>query len=228
VEPNTGSSGFLKRSELELNKDAVGSYRLANFLLDLGLYRSAIFAARQTLTLAGLDEHTESMMAPPYFSHVRYGLYYSDLVVADAAANKLDPLFVFSVIRQESLFEGFVKSSAGARGLMQIIPATGEQINFQLGGPPNYDDNDLYRPDVSIAFGAHYISKNLDLLNGDLYAALAAYNGGPGNAIVWKELSGDDSDLFLESVRFEETRNYIRNIFEIHIIYKRLYGVVNQ
>ncbi|HET7143661.1 MAG TPA: tetratricopeptide repeat protein, partial [Anaerolineales bacterium] len=170
------------RAELELNKDAVGSYRLSNYLLDLGLYRSAIFTARQTLTLAGLDEHTESMMAPPYFSHIRYGLYYSDLVIEDASVNKLDPLFVFSVIRQESLFEGFVKSSAGARGLMQIIPETGEQINFQLGWPPNYDDNDLYRPDVSIAFGTHYISKNLDLLNGDLYAALAAYNGGPGNA----------------------------------------------
>ena len=69
------------RVELEVNQDAVGSYRLTNYLVDLGLYRSAIFAARQTLTLAGLDEHTESMMAPPYFSHIRYGLYYSDLVI---------------------------------------------------------------------------------------------------------------------------------------------------
>ncbi len=212
------------RAELELNKDAVGSYRLANYLLELGLYRSAIFAARQTLTIAGLDEHTESMMAPPYFSHIRYGLYYSDLIVADAATNNLDPLFVFSVIRQESLFEGFVKSNAGARGLMQIIPATGEQINFQLAWPLNYSDKNLYRPDVSVAFGTHYIAKNLDLLNGDLYAALAAYNGGPGNALGWKELSGDDPDLFLETVRFEETRNYIRNIYEIYVIYKRLYG----
>jgi soluble lytic murein transglycosylase len=155
---------------------------------------------------------------------MRYGLYYSDLVMADAAANNLNPLFVFSVIRQESLFEGFVKSNAGARGLMQIIPATGEQINFQLAWPLNYSDKDLYRPDVSVAFGTHYIAKNLDLLNGDLYAALAAYNGGPGNALDWQGLAGNDPDLFLESVRFEETRNYIRNIYEIYIIYKRLYG----
>lgn len=212
------------RAELELNQDAVGSYRLTNYLVDLGLYRVAIFAARQTLTIAGLDEHTESMMAPIYFSHIRYGLYYSDLVIEDANTNKLDPLFVFSVIRQESLFEGFVKSSAGARGLMQIIPATGEQINSQLAWPPNYNDDDLYRPDVSVAFGTHYIAKNLSLLSGDLYAALAAYNGGPGNALDWKQLSGDDPDLFLESVRFEETRNYIRNIYEISVVYRRLYG----
>jgi soluble lytic murein transglycosylase len=214
------------RAELEESKDAVGSYRLTNYLLDLGLYRPAIFTARQTLTLAGLDEHAESMMAPLYFSHVRYGLYYSDLVLADAAANQLDPLFVFSVIRQESLFEGFVISAAGARGLMQIVPATGAQINSQLAWPPSYTDKDLYRPDVSIAFGTHYIAKNLQLLNGDLYAALAAYNGGPGNAAAWRELSGDDPDLFLESVRFEETRNYIRNIYEIQIIYRRLYGKI--
>jgi len=213
------------RTELELNKDAVGSYRLTNYLLDIGLYRSAIFAARQVLTLAGLDEHAESMMAPPYFGHVRYGLYYSDLVIPDAQANGLDPLFVFSVIRQESLFEGFINSNAGARGLMQIVPSTGAQIVSQLNWPVNYDDKDLYRPDVSVTLGTYYLKKNRDLLNGDLYAALAAYNGGPGNSSQWRELSGEDPDLFLESVRFEETRNYIRNIYEIYVIYKRLYGV---
>lgn len=212
------------RTELELKLDAVGSYRLANYLVDLGLYRSAIFAARQVLTLAGLDEHTESMMAPPYFSRIRYGLYYSDLIIPESQQEGFDPLFTFSVVRQESLFEGFVSSSAGARGLMQVIPTTGAQIASELGKPPNYTEDDLYRPYVSIMFGTHYLANNLRLFGGDLYAALAAYNGGPGNALEWKNLSGDDPDLFLESVRFEETRNYIRNIYEIHIVYRRLYG----
>ena len=213
------------RSELELNKDAVGSYRLTNYLLGLGLYRSAIFAARQVLTIAGLDEHTESMMAPPYFSHVRYGLYYSDLVIPDAQTNNLDPLFIFSVIRQESFFEGFAISNKEARGLMQIVPGTGAEIVSQFGWPANYDENDLYRPDVSVAFGTYYLGNNRDLLGGDLYATLAAYNGGPGNSLEWKELSGNDPDLFLETIRFEETRNYIRNIYEIYVIYRRLYGL---
>lgn len=212
------------RAELELNKDAVGSYRLANYLLDLGLYRSAIFAARQVLTMAGLNEHTESMMAPPYFSHIRYGLYYPDLVIPDAQTYGFDPLFIFSVIRQESLFEGFISSNASARGLMQIVPSTGAQIVSQIGWPVNYDDKDLYRPDVNVALGTYYLDKNRDLLDGDLYAALAAYNGGPGNSLEWRKLAGNDPDLFLESVRFEETRNYIRNIYEIYVIYKRLYG----
>ena len=215
------------RQQLESTGDSVGSYRLANYLLEIGMYRSAVFAARQVLTMAGLDEHTESMMAPVYFSHIRYGLYYSDLVIPAAQQEGFDPLFVFSVIRQESLFEGFVRSNAGAHGLMQIIAPTGAQIASELGKPSNYTENDLYRPYVSVLFGTHYLAKNRTLLGGDLYATLAAYNGGPGNAVAWRELSGNDPDLFLETVRFEETRNYIRNIYEIYIIYSRLYGGAN-
>jgi len=203
---------------------ALDSYRLANYLLDLGLYRTAILAARETLTLAGLDEHSESMMAPPYFGHVRYGLYYSDLLIPDARAEALDPLLMYSVIRQESLFEGFIKSAAGARGLMQIVPGTGVEIASELGWPIPYDEDDLYRPDVSIRFGTHYLASNRRALEGDLYSALAAYNSGPGNAVIWKGLAGDDPDLFLEVVRFEETRTYIRSIYEIYVIYKRLYS----
>lgn len=212
------------RAQLETQADAVNSFRLTNYLLDLGMYRVAIFSARQILTMAGLNSHTESMMAPAYFSRIRYGHYFSELVNPEAQTNGLDPLFVYSVIRQESLFEGFVRSAADARGLMQIIPTTGAQIASELGKPLDYTSDDLYRPYVSILFGTHYLAKNRNLFNGDIYAALAAYNGGPGNAVQWKELAGDDPDLFLESVRFEETRNYIRNIYEIFVVYRRLYG----
>jgi soluble lytic murein transglycosylase len=108
---------------------------------------------------------------------------------------------------------------------MQVIPSTGADITALLRWPLNYDERDLYRPDVSVVFGSYYLARNRSLLEGDLYATLAAYNGGPGNALAWKQLSGDDPDLFLESVRFEETRNYIRNIYEIYVIYRRLYSL---
>jgi soluble lytic murein transglycosylase len=71
------------------------------------------------------------------------------------------------------------------------------------------------------------MASNLKLLDGDLYAALAAYNAGPGNASVWKELVGDDQDLLLETIRFQETRNYIRYIYEIYTIYRNLYSPAN-
>jgi soluble lytic murein transglycosylase len=203
------------------------SFRLANYLLELGLYRPAIFAARQVLTLAGLEKQAASLSAPPYFNHVRYGTYYTDLIVQNAEEQGLHPLFLFSVVRQESLFEGFVHSIAGARGLMQIIPSTGGSIARSIGWPVAFDPEDLYRPYVSMRLGAHYMASNQKLLDGDIYAALAAYNAGPGNAGIWKDLAGDDQDLLLEIIRFQETRDYIRYIYEIYTIYRSLYSPVN-
>lgn len=207
-----------------ISDDPVKTYRLANYLLDIGLYRPAIFATRQVLTLAGLEDQTSSMLAPPYFSHIRYGLYYSDLIIPTAKKDGFDPLFLFSVVRQESLFEGFVSSTAGARGLMQIVPSTGASIANAIGWPINFDPEQLYRPNVSIVLGSHYLATNRQSLGDDLYAALAAYNSGPGNASSWQKLSHGDPDLFLESVRYNETRQYIRNIFELYEIYQRLYS----
>jgi soluble lytic murein transglycosylase len=213
------------RESVKLNPS--DSFRLANHLYEIGLYRSAIVAAREVLTLAGLESQSASLTAPAYFNHIRYGLYYHDLIIAEEERYGHDPLFMFSVIRQESLFEGFVRSTAGARGLMQIIPGTGAQIALELNWPPLYDDNDLYRPNVSIRFGAYYLDKNRDLLGGSLYGSLAAYNAGPGNALVWKELAGEDPDLLLEIIRFQETRDYIRYIYEIFSTYRTLYSPAN-
>jgi len=107
---------------------------------------------------------------------------------------------------------------------MQIMPATGANIVGPYNWPREYSAEDLYRPIVSVRFGAWYLESNRDLLNGDLYATLAAYNGGPGNAIEWQALSKGDPDLLLESTRFTETRNYIRAIYETYNIYKSIYG----
>lgn len=207
-----------------VKSDPADSFRLGNYLLDLGAYRSAIFAIRQVLTLAGMDDQSASLNAPSYFNHVRYGLYYANAIWPAAAENNLDPLFVTSLIRQESLFEGFVRSTAGARGLMQIIPTTGASIADKMGWPPAYSDDDLYSPYISIRMGTYYINTNKNLMDGDIYAALAAYNGGPGNAQVWKGLAKGDPDLFLEVIRFGETRDYIRGIYQTYTIYRSLYS----
>jgi soluble lytic murein transglycosylase len=207
---------------LSLQSDPANSYRLANYLSDLGLYRSAILASRQVLNLAGMSD-ADTLGAPALFNHIRFGTYFADLIIPVAQEYQFHPLLIFSVVRQESAFEGFVRSSAGARGLMQIIPATGEEINTRLDWPENYTADDLYRPNVSIRMGNEYLAKWRDYFGGDLYAALAAYNGGPGNSIEWKKLANEDPDLFLEIVRFEETRNYIRSIYEIYNIYRRIY-----
>jgi soluble lytic murein transglycosylase len=202
--------------------DPVLSYRLMNYLYDLGVNRSAIMTARQILDLAGLDD-AGTLTAPAYFNYIRFGAYYSELVLPAAKEYNLHPLFVYSLIRQESLFESFVSSSAAAQGLMQIIPGTGQEIANDLGWPQGYTNSDLYRPVINVRFGVHYLNKQRQRFDGSLYPALAAYNGGPGNALAWRRLAPDDPDLYVEVVRFSETRTYIRRIYELFNIYRRIY-----
>lgn len=207
-----------------VSADAADSFRLANYLYDLGMYYPAIQAARQVLSLAGMESQHDSLMAPAYFSHLRYGPYYADIIAPAAQANGLHPLFLLAVARHESLFDRDIISTAGARGLMQIMPSTGASLAKQYGWPVAFSEDDLYRPNVSITLGAYYLASNRDLLGGDLYAALAAYNGGPGNAVQWKGLGGNDPDLLLEVIRFQQTRDYIRAVYENYAVYRALYS----
>ena len=200
-------------------------YRLANYLLDLGLYNPAIFSLRQVLSLAGMSTQSQTLAAPAYFNHVRYGLYYPEIILLSAQRTGFDPVFLLSVMRQESLFDKLAYSLY-ALGLMQITPDTGQSIAVNHGWPPNYTTEDLYRPMISISLGASYLMDQRLSYNGDLFTTLAAYNAGPGAATIWRDLSGPDSDLFVEVIRFEETRNYIRSIYEIYSMYHSLYSAI--
>jgi len=210
---------------VEAVNDPLISYRLAVFLSDIGMYRQAILSARQVLDLAGLDD-AGTLTAPVLFSHIRFGTFFSDLVVPLAQDTGFNPLFVWATLRQESLFDPSIKSSAGALGLMQIMPVTGADIVSRLGWPADYTQSDLFRPDVNLTLGLDYLADQRDNLAGDLYAALAAYNGGPGNAAGWQSLSKGDPDLFVEVVRYDETRQYLMGIYEVFTIYSRLYARV--
>lgn len=208
---------------LAVSNDPAESFRLGNALIELGLYRPGITALRQVLFLAGMNTQLQTLAAPAYFNHMRYGFYYPELVPAAASQGGLEPLYLYSVIRQESLYEGFATSYAGARGLMQIMPATGQDLADSLGWPAGYTDSDLFRPLINVNLGTTYLVTNRGRLNGDLVATLAAYHAGPGSAEIWLGLSGDDPDLFVELVRFEDTRNYIRSIYEIYWMYRLNY-----
>lgn len=203
--------------------DPVRTFKLMNTMLDIGLYRSAILASRQILDLASLDD-VSTLKAPAYFNHIRFGIYFKEQVLNASQGEGFHPLLLLSLLRQESMFEGFAQSGAGARGLMQIMPATGQEIASGMGWPEGYTDSDLYRPEINIMLGARYLARQRDYFNGSMYAALAAYNGGPGNTRYWVDLAGDDPDLLLEVIRADETRNYIMQIYEFFNIYRLLYA----
>jgi soluble lytic murein transglycosylase len=212
----------LDNLRMALVNDPANSFRLMNLLLEKGIYRLAILSSRQVLDLAGLDD-AGTLTAPMYFNRIRFGNYYATLIIPAAQQYSMHPILVWSIIRQESLFDATIRSSAGANGLMQIIPGTGQDIANRLGWPPNYSSQDLLRPQVSIRFGLDYLSDQINYLEGNLFAALAGYNAGPGNAATWRTLAPQDPDLFLEVIRFPEPKRYIQGIYENFAIYRKLY-----
>ncbi len=202
------------------NDDPIALYALSLYWRNIGLYRSSLIAAARLIALSPAKTARD---APAFIARLSYPVYYADLVVPEAEAREIDPLLMFALIRQESMFESVATSSAFANGLMQIIPATGREIATALGWP-NYDTGELYKPYVNVVFGAYYLARQRDFLDGDLYAALAAYNGGPGNAAHWRDLAQGDPDLFLETITLNETRTYLLRVREHLAMYQLLYG----
>ena len=105
------------------------------------------------------------------------------------------------------------------------MPATAQGIaqNLQLA---EFAERDLYRPLISIRFGAFYLSRQVAAMSGSLPAGLAAYNGGPGNAQRWA--GGDsvaDPDRFTEAIDYDETRNYVKLVYGYYGAYRRLYAL---
>ncbi|NJL93503.1 MAG: lytic transglycosylase domain-containing protein [Anaerolineae bacterium] len=154
--------------------DGLALYQLTLYYRDIGLYRSSIIAAADLLRLARADNFT----APRFLVRLRYPVYYKDLVLPEAEKHDVDPLLIFSLIRQESLFESFATSFAAAQGLMQIIPSTGFEIQQRIGWPAEYENEDVYRPYINVVFGVDYLRWTLNLVDNQPYAALAGYNGG--------------------------------------------------
>ena len=202
------------------SSDPLTSYQLALLFRDIGLYRSSILAATSILHELDVDVFD----APHFIVGLAYPTYYSDLIVAEAETYGYDPLLQFALVRQESLFESFATSGAAAQGLSQVIPDTGSYIAQRLG-LQDYVNEDLYRPYIGIAFGAYYLDQQLNAFDGDVAAALSAYNAGPGNAARWYDQAAGDIDLYLETVDFSETRQYIERIYAGQAIYRYLYGV---
>ncbi len=179
-------------------------------------------AARVAARLVALWPDGSMADAPLELQRLAYPLVYADLLSAEAGARDLDPLLLAALIRQESLFEPAAESYAGARGLGQVMPATGTGIATSLG-IEDFVLDDLYRPHISIMFGAFYLRAQMDRFDNQILVALAGYNGGPGNTLRWIEAGGEDLDLFVEVITATQSRLYLQRVYEQYLIYERLY-----
>jgi len=135
----------------------------------------------------------------------------------------LDPYLVAALIRQESTFNPRVRSRAGARGLMQIIPATGRELARQERR--TYKTRDLYNPEINILYGTRYLKTLLARFNGRVDYALASYNAGPHRVKRWTGMDMSiDPEVFIEDIPFDETRAYVKLVLRNEMLYRRLYG----
>ncbi len=195
-------------------------YQLAVAFEELQTYRLSVISAARVIALA---PNPQVSAAPLFVQRLAYPQHFADLVSEESLRFAVDPLLIYAMIRQESLFEPGAESSAAARGLMQVIPSTGSWIAGELG-LSDFHESDLYRPWISVKFGAFYTMRGLRAANGNVATALVGYNAGPGNAKIWRERSGADEDLFYETISIAEPRAYLSQITMHRAHYARLYG----
>ena len=138
----------------------------------------------------------------------------------------LDPSVTLAVVRQESGFDIAARSSAGARGLMQLMPATAKQVARQ--NKLKYSRARLTQDGTyNVSLGQHYLAGLVDRFNGSLPMAFAGYNAGPHRVKRWLRDYGDprtsaeDAIDWMESIPFEETRNYVQRVLENMIVYRQ-------
>ncbi len=150
----------------------------------------------------------------PYFSYVnRYANHYG-----------IPINLIYAVMRQESLYNPACYSSASAIGLMQIIPSTGYYIAKRVKCY-NFNPPMLYSKNINIQFGSYYLKTLLDQFNDKKYLAIASYNAGPNAVNYWKTYSfkGDNMLLFIESIPFNQTRNYVKKVLTNYYLYNAIY-----
>jgi soluble lytic murein transglycosylase len=154
-------------------------------------------------------------------------------VIPTAAAVAAPPerALVLATIRQESAFEADAVSRAGARGLMQLMPATAKAVAKQLGIHGQHKDKRLTaEPAYNLRLGQTYLRGLVDDYSGSYLIALAAYNAGPGRAQSWLRENGDprggtvDPIDWVELIGIEETRNYVQRVMENIQVYRRVLG----
>lgn len=146
---------------------------------------------------------------------------YADSVEQAAAKFGIDPNLLFAVMRVESVFNRRILSGAGAVGLMQIMPHTGQRIAYRLK-IDDFEPTQLLTPQRSLEFSAWYLASLVRRFDGRLPLAIAAYNGGPHNVRLWLRNNRPDMplDAFLERIPFKETNHYVRRVLSFYASYR--------
>ena len=156
------------------------------------------------------------------YENLTFPLADQDIIVQQAGEKNLDPALIAAVIYAETKFDART-SSAGAEGLMQILPATAEFLAHRSGAT-SFSVSDLSDPQVNITYGSYYLRYLLDMYGGNKMLALAAYNGGQTNVDAW--IAGARAHghaLTVNEIPFPQTRAYVEKVLSAQVRYRRTY-----
>ncbi len=152
--------------------------------------------------------------------HTLYPLPFLDIIETLESKDRVNPLLIISVMRQESRFSPTIKSPVGALGLMQVMPGTAKFAAQKIG----LKKYELTNPVDNITLGSWYLKFTHNQVKNNSVLAIAGYNGGPTNVSKWvKEYGTKDLDEFVEQIPFEETQNYVKAVLGNYWNYLRLY-----
>lgn len=214
----------VKRTEALLRIDepglASGEWYAAAAQVDPELARGMADYARQRGWSARLVQTTiaaKQWDALPW----RFPEAYRDDFLHWGQSTGVDSYLLMGIARRESAYNPEALSPAGARGLMQLMPGTATQLSRQLGiaDPGPYG---VLAPSLNIRLGSTYLRDMLKRYRGNRLAATAAYNAGPGRVDRWLAGSDGEFDLFVESIPFRETRNYVQAVLTYRVIFESL------
>ena len=172
------------------------------------VYDRAIAAADRTR-----EEHDYSL---------RYLAPFSEQVRPAARSQALDDAWVYGLMRQESRFVTSAKSSAGASGLMQLMPATARWVAKKIG-LKNYQHGQVNDVDTNLLLGTSYLRLVLESLDNHPVLASAAYNAGPGRARKWRADGAMEGAIYAETIPFSETRDYVKKVISNAVYYAALF-----
>ena len=153
---------------------------------------------------------------------LRYLAPFSDEVRAAARNQSLDEAWVYGLMRQESRFITSAKSSAGAAGLMQLMPATAKWVARKIG-LKNYDRSQVHDTETNLLLGTSYMRLVLEGLDNHPVLASAGYNAGPGRARRWRGERALEGAIYAETIPFNETRDYVKKVMSNAVYYSALF-----
>jgi soluble lytic murein transglycosylase len=202
---------------------------LNDYLFNLAYYSAIGNLPKQSLLAAETLQKSHfpgvsPNQLPTAIQRLIYPRHFWQLVKKAANGKNIDPYLLLAVIYQESRFDPTAKSSASARGLMQFMLGTARRLALEVD-LPNLDASDLYRPEVSIHLGAHYLRKLINRHNDSSERALAAYNAGSGNVLRWLAVtdSTHDPSVFVSNIGFRETKLYVLKVLGNYYAYRSIY-----